>query len=255
VSIEPERDQIFQYATFAILALTLIVCSCYGLVFVNPMANPIRWLRPPITPQELGFQQFPATWTATPLPTSTPTETPTDTPTSTPTKTPTDTPTNTPIPSDTPVPTATYTVTPVPPTRTPRPVPTVPTDTPAPTVNPYQWTFANMSCQHSGGVYIIVRAYENKYDPASNIDGVRIRVSYVEGSAVPGISDVTTNLGSATFTISRDGVKPKVATYWAWVVDDQGNRISDISPPININGKKETASDSCWQASVNFVRS
>jgi hypothetical protein len=112
-----------------------------------------------------------------------------------------------------------------------------------------------MSCQHSGGVYIIVRAYDNKYDPTSNINGVRIRLSYVQDAAVPGIRDVTTSAGSATFTISRDGVKPKVATYWAWVVDDQGNRISDISPAININGKKETASDSCWQAFVNFVRS
>jgi hypothetical protein len=222
---------------------------------VNPGANPIRWLRPPVTPQELSFQQLPATWTPTPLPTSTPTSTPTDTPTITPSETPTNTPTNTPTPTDTATPTATFTATHIPPTRTPRPVPTLPTDTPEPTVNPYLWSFANMSCQHSGGVYIIVRAYANKYDPASNIDGVRIRVSYVEGAPVPGIADQTTHLGSATFTISRDGVKPKVATYWAWVIDDQGNRISDLSPAININGKKATASDSCWQAFVNFVSS
>ena len=122
-------------------------------------------------------------------------------------------------------------------------------------MNPYQWSFANMSCQHSGGVYIIVRAYANKYDPTSNTDGVRIRLSYVQDADVRGISDVTTYLGSATFTISPDGVKPKPATYWAWVVDDQGNRISDLSSAININGKKETASDSCRQAFVNFVRS
>jgi hypothetical protein len=110
-----------------------------------------------------------------------------------------------------------------------------------------------MSCQHSGGVYIIVRAYANKYDPSSNIDGVRIRASWQQDG--PTIGDVTTNLGSATFTISPDGVKPKVATYYAWVVDNQGNRISDLSPAININGKKETSAGSCWQAFVNFVRS
>jgi hypothetical protein len=89
VSIEPERDQVFQYATFGVLGLTLLICACYGLVFVNPSVNPLRSLRPPTTPQLLALQQLPATWTPTPLPTNTPTATRTATPTETPTETPT----------------------------------------------------------------------------------------------------------------------------------------------------------------------
>lgn len=136
MSIEPERDQVFQYATYAVLGLTLLVCACYGLIFINPAINPIRSMRPTAQRQELAFQQLPATYTPTPRPTQTPTETATFTPTNTPTETPTDTPTITPTPTNTPPPTATFTATPVPPTRTrvyvPPTVPPAPTETSTP---------------------------------------------------------------------------------------------------------------------------
>jgi hypothetical protein len=113
VSIEPERNQIFQYATFAVVGLTLIVCAFYGLVFVNPARNPIASLRPATTtPEELGLQEFPATWT--PVPTSTPTATASATPTNTPTNTRTNTPTATRTPTFTNTPLATATFTPLP---------------------------------------------------------------------------------------------------------------------------------------------
>lgn len=136
MSIEPERDQIFQYATFGIVALILLVCAFYGLIFVNPARNPIAALRPPtVAPQVLGIQQLPATWTRTPLPTSTSTSTPTNTPTNTPTDTPTETPTNTPTVTNTPLPTATFTPLPTATRRppTPRPVYIPPTPLPEPT--------------------------------------------------------------------------------------------------------------------------
>jgi hypothetical protein len=145
VSIEPERDQFFQYATFGIVGLILIICAFFGLVFVNPARNPIVALRPPTNiPEELAFQQLPSTWTPTPLPTNTPTNTPTDTPTNTATNTPTSTPTNTPTLTstptltNTPLPTATFTRLPTatarPPTAIPVyvPPPPVPTNTTTP---------------------------------------------------------------------------------------------------------------------------
>lgn len=131
MSIEPERDQYFQYATFGVIGLTLVICACYGLLFLNPAVNPVRGLQPPTSTRQVAVVEFPATWTPTA------TRTPTNTPTEPPTNTPTDTPTNTPLATNTRLPTATFTprpATPRPPTvrpvyRSPTPLPPVPAPT------------------------------------------------------------------------------------------------------------------------------
>ncbi len=84
MSIEPERDHFFQYATFGVAGAILVVCLCYALIFMNPRVNPIGALRPPL-PTEAAFS-LPPTWTptATGTPTATETERATRTPTSTP---------------------------------------------------------------------------------------------------------------------------------------------------------------------------
>lgn len=68
------------------------------------------------------------------------------------------------------------------------------------------------------------------------------------------VDDADTNgQGDATHTLSGDGRPPKKGTYYAWLVDKQtGQVISDVSQPIEINGKKDTAGDSCWQAYTYF---
>lgn len=255
VSIEPDRDQVFMYPTIVIVGLTLLVCACYGLVFVNPNANPIRWLRPPVTPPVLGFQQLPATWTPTPLPTATPTYTPTDTPTNTPTNTPTEIPTNTPTETNTPLPTSTFTPLPtatrrpptaVPPTEPPPP----PANTPAP-VFPWVYYPAYYRCEHSGGTFIHVIVGTAWGAPT---EGITTRLSTSSDPNVGFIDDADTNSeGDATHVLSVTGRPPKVGTYYAWLVDKlTKQRISDVSPGIMINGKKENAADSCWQAYVYF---
>jgi hypothetical protein len=185
----------------------------------------------------------------TPRPTFTPRSAETDTPTVT------DTPaaTSTVAPTDTPEATATLKPT-VRPTTRPRPTalpptqPPAPTQPPPPTANPYAWNFANMNCEHSGGVYIHVRAYTDANDPSSNIDGIRTRVSYApDGPAID--NDVVTTNGDATHVLSPDNAPPKTGTWYAWIVDNSGTRISQLSPAIVTNGT------SCWQAYVNFVHS
>jgi hypothetical protein len=177
VSIEPERDQVFQYATFGVLGVTLLICACYGLIFVNPSVNPIRMLRPPITPQVLGLQQLPATWTPTPTATNTPTATPTATPTNTPTATPTATPTNTPLATATPLPTATFTASATRRPATPRPVynpPTEePTDTPVPLFNFHQ--VKNEAAPNCGTWYIQGTVWANGYGNGF-VPGTLVRV-------------------------------------------------------------------------------
>ncbi len=100
MSIEPEREEFFQYATFGVLGLLLVVCLCYGLLFINPYVNPIQAMRPATPTLRVSVFSFPPTWT----PTST--GTPTNTPTNMPTSTPTSTATNTPLPTNTARPTA-----------------------------------------------------------------------------------------------------------------------------------------------------
>ncbi len=117
MSIEPDREQIFQYATFGVIGLTVVICLCFGLIFFNPALNPIAALRPLQFTPTIAAIALPATWTPTR------TYTPTNTPTFTPTSTPTAVPTNTPIPTNT-----------VPPTLTP--LPTRPPATARPTQRP-----------------------------------------------------------------------------------------------------------------------
>jgi hypothetical protein len=170
VSIEPERDQYFQYATFGVIGLILVVCACYGLLFLNPAVNPILALRPATTTRLVSVVEFPATWT----PTST--RTPTLTPTEAPTDTPTDTPTNTPIPSNTPLPTATFTQVPLPPTAKPLPRPVYRSPTPLPTALPASnsfvaikgETFANCGTWYLQGT-VWANGYGNGFVPGTHV--------------------------------------------------------------------------------------
>jgi hypothetical protein len=178
VSIEPERDQYFQYATFGVIGLILVVCACYGLLFLNPAVNPILALRPATATRLVSVIEFPATWT----PTST--RTPTDTPTEAPTDTPTDTPTNTPIPSNTPLPTATFTQVPPPPTAKPFPRPVYHSPTPLPTAPPASNSFVvvkgETSCSPDGTWFIEGTVWANGYGNGF-VPGTRVRL-WIDGA-------------------------------------------------------------------------
>lgn len=102
---DSQQDTFFQYGTFAVLGLTLVVCLMYTLFFLNPRLVPAAF-RPP-TPTVAAFA-FQPTWT--PTPTITPTPQPSATPTVRQTATP--------------LPTETYTrIAPLPATPTQQPIP------------------------------------------------------------------------------------------------------------------------------------
>ncbi len=132
MSIEPDRDQFFQYATYAVAGLTLVICLCYGLIFLNPRVNPIGALQPVVPTAQVSKFELPPTWTPTA------TIAPTDTPTPEPTGTATPVPPNTAVPTFTPLPTNTRIPTRVPATRVPAtrvpatPRPPAPPATPIP---------------------------------------------------------------------------------------------------------------------------
>jgi hypothetical protein len=58
--------------------------------------------------------------------------------------------------------------------------------------------------------------------------------------------------GVYSFTLTPDGGGAKIGTYYLWLMDNTGKRISDVGGPININGKGPDAPDSCWSGSVDF---
>ncbi len=228
-------------ATLGLAALLLAIglaCSAPAVSFLAEAATPTAAARP----------------TRTPRPTFTSVPDVTDTPVATDTAVPTDTPQPTDVPpTPTKKPVVKATAKPVVETTVPQPTnPPQPTEIP-PTPKPsYMWSYAGGSCEHSGGVYLKVRAYTDRNDPSSNIDGVRIRGSYAPDG--PSIGDVFTEGGEATFVLSTDGKPPKLGTWYVWVIDKQGNRFSDVSATWKTNGDNEDKSDTCWLVHISFVK-
>jgi len=194
---------------------------------------------------------------ATPTPTKTPAFTPL--PTDTPTPLLAATPTNTRVvPPATPTPTFTPTFTPAPPTPTSppptaTPVPPTPTNTPTftptPTPTPaWDYHTANVGCYHSGDKFIEGTVYES----GAPKNGVTVRLSWAPDA--PGAADYVTGTDPA-----RSGYylhprpKGETGTYYLWVVDASGKRISDIGM-IQFNNEGSNSPTACWRGVVDFVR-
>ncbi len=259
MSIEPDRDQFFQYATFGIIGLTVVVCLCYALIFVNPNANLISSLRPiPPTPTVAALS-LPATWTPTftPTQTNTPTEEPTDTPTATPTNTPTRT--NTFIPTFTPLPTlppaTSRPPTQKPPPTNPPPPPPPPTATPIPaTATPQNRTFAtkNQGCDFGKQTYVAGTVWAD-WSGSGTLSGMRIRISASPNGSAAFPDAITNSGGTYKIVLNSSGSKP--GTWYVWVVGLNGNPSS-----IPGNGKFTTNklgsnnAGACWIQTMDFVR-
>jgi len=205
-----------------------------------------------LTPHEVAV--------ATPTPTRTPTFTPLPTYTPTPILTPS--PTNTRVvPTATTRPTSTPTFTPAPPTPTftptlpptATPVPATPTSTPtftpSPTPTPaFDYRTANVGCYHSGQKFIEGTVWEG----GAPKNGVTVRLSWAPDA--PGAADYVTGTDA-----TRPGMyfhfRPlgETGTFYVWVVDATGKRISDIGM-IQFNNEGPDSPTACWRGVVDFVR-
>ena len=211
-----------------LVMLAVLGCSFGSLVgqAPTPTVTPSRALRP--------------TFTATPTDTPTPVATDTPTPTSTPT--PTDTPTNTPISTPTPTSPPTATPTPKPPTATP--TLSAPTATPTPT---YYYKTANVGCYHSGDTFIEGTVYEG----GEKKNGVTVRLSWApDGPAAVDYVSGTDPDKPGGYLHPRS--KGETGTYYVWVVDASGKRISDIGM-IQFNNEGPDSPTACWRGQVDFV--
>ncbi len=197
--------------------------------------------------------------TQAPTPTVTPTRTLKPTFTAIPTETPisllTPTPTNTRVvPSATPTPTFTPTFTPAPPTPTsppPTATPVPPTPTPrAPTATPtpaYDYHTANVGCYHSGDTFIEGTVWEG----GAPKNGVTVRLSWAPDGPAAADYVTGTDPGRSGYYL-HPRTKGETGTYYVWVVDASGKRISDIGM-IQFNTEGPNSPTACWRGVVDFV--
>ena len=223
--------------------------------------------------------------TATPLPTDTPTDVPTDTPVPTNTPVPTDTPIPTNTPTD--VPTATDTPIPPPnPVQAPQgsqssaTVTPLPTDTPEPTATPvtplkvdtpeptatavtppkadttdsqYEFNIAVVSnCRpQEAGNWFEGRTYIEG-EPAS---GYRVVFSFTADgpwATNPQITGPHSGYGGwpegfYSHIINAPNIGPKADTWYIWVVNSSGRRISEMARAVT-----DGAGGNCNQFTVDF---
>ncbi len=58
--------------------------------------------------------------------------------------------------------------------------------------------------------------------------------------------------GFYTFTLTTAGAGAQAGTYYIWLLDGSGNRISDVGGPIKMNPVGPDAPGACWAGSVDF---
>ncbi len=222
MGFEPDRDRFFQYATFFMVGLTVLVCVCYALLFLNPRVNPIAAFRPETPTPNLDVANLPPTWT--PTNTATPTNTPTATSTFTPTPPFTLTPTETLVPTETPTPTIFYVVvTGQAPTRLPTRIPaTAAPPPPAPLPSPQLFEFRLgrpvESAPNCGTWYVSGTVYSDQAG-TSRVNGLLVRIW------ASGIEQGTDTTGTHS---GRPG-------YWEWIFG-QGTATTGEVAIVNPDG-------------------
>jgi len=221
---------ILSVAAFAIL----MACSLSGVPFVS-QAEP--------TATKRATRIARATFTPRPAATDTPEPEPTDEPTEAPTDAPTDVP-------------ATETKKPAAPKATKQPTNPAPqaTKPPEPTKNPYRFSFVRSTCEHSGGVHVFVVVFSDYKNPSSQLAGARVIASYAPDAPAFGETVGETNGdGLFDYVMSTDGAAPFKGTVYAWVVDKNNTRISEMGGPVELNGKHQDDPGTCWIAKFFFA--
>jgi hypothetical protein len=222
---------LFSVAAFAVI----MACYINGVPFVSqtePTATrrATRLARATFTPRP------PATETPEPSPTEEPTEEPepTDEPTAVPV---TEVPTRRPATAR--------------PTNPPAAQPTNPP--PPPTTNPYPFGFVSHECKHSGGSHVFVVVFSDYKNPSSQMAGARVAASYAPDALPFGDTyGVTGADGSFDYVMQEPGVW--TGTTYAWVVDKDNKRISEIGGPVELNDKGPDDAGTCHHVKYFFAR-
>jgi len=136
------------------------------------------------------------------------------------------------------------------PTPTPIPQPT-PTPAPQPTPTPaYYYRVAYTACIHSGDTFIEGTVYEGQ----NRVNGVKVRLSYAPDGP-PVVNDYVTGTDPSKpgmFTHILMPHAPRPGTWCVWVVDNNGNRISEVGC-VTTNNLGPDDPNACWRGVVDFV--
>ncbi len=230
------RKRIVSMLLFSIAALAFVLACSIG--FSEPIVS-----QNASTATRRATRVARATFTPRPEVTNTPIPEPTDEPTQEPTAEPTAVPvTETRRPTRRPVTAA--------PTNPPAPQPTNP---PAATTNPYPFGFVSHTCAHSGGSHIFVVVFSDYKNPNSQMAGARVAASYAPDAAPFGDTyGVTGADGSFDYVMAEPGVW--TGTTYAWVVDKDNRRISEIAGPVELNDKGPDDPGTCHHVKYFFAR-
>lgn len=229
--------RILSMLLFCVAAASFILaCSVTGLPFTSQA-------EPTVTRRTTRVAR--ATFTPRPQVTDTPIPEPTDEPTEAPTDVPTDVPVTV---APTKKPAAPKAMNPpAPPTNPPQPT------APPATTNPYRYSFIRSECTHSGGTHIFVVVYSDYKNPNSQLAGARVIASYAPDSPAFGEQVGETNSdGVFDYVMSADGSAWE-GTAYAWVVDKDNRRISEIGGPLQLNRKGPDEAGTCWHAKFYFA--
>jgi len=121
---------------------------------------------------------------------------------------------------------------------------------PGPTKSPYLYHTNAPTCAHSGGTFIKARVYGNVNDPNSGVEGIKVALGGADGvnQYIPAVT--TTWDGTYTFVLQETGSRP--GTWYVWLIDGSGNRISDVGGPVVTNNLGPDNPQACWQGAVDF---
>jgi hypothetical protein len=109
------------------------------------------------------------------------------------------------------------------------------------------------SCSHAGNQYVKGRVYDSKDPSANGVAGLKIGLGDSTGTN-PWVTITNEGDGFYTFTLTGVGQAANRGTYYVWVMDGSGKRISDVGGPINMNPVGPDAAGTCWAGSVDFWR-
>ncbi len=211
----------------AVLFAGALACQTSDMIFVaqQATATPTRTPRPTFTPLPTMTQ------TPEPLPTQPPPP-----PTLAPTKKPTARPA-------TRVPTKPPTQPPAPPVAQPPP--------PPPPAPKFEYAANAAFCSHAGSTYMKGKVYDSSDPSANGVAGIKVGLGGAGGTD-PWVVVNSFEDGVYSFTLTTDGGGPRNGTYYLWLMDGSGRRVSDMGGPITVNGLGPDAPNSCWAGGVDF---
>jgi hypothetical protein len=96
--------------------------------------------------------------------------------------------------------------------------------------------------------------YDSSNPDAGGVADLKVGLGGADGSTswIPPIK--TEGDGFYTFTLSTPGGGANAGTYYVWLMDASGARISDVGGPVKMNPVGPDVPGTCWAGGIDFWR-